>query len=150
MKKLFVKMKSYNSIGVFMEKFSLRKNVLQFAKEFYHTKPEHLWEKHPNYEVLRNSNSKKWFAIIMDVPKNKIGLEGEDIIDILNLKADPVMAGTFMNSSGILPGYHMNKAHWITVLLDGTVPIDVVELLISSSYELTKKEKVRDVFFSKL
>lgn len=124
-----------------MEKISLRQNVLQFAKEFYNTEPEHLWEKYPNYEVFRNISSRKWFAIIMDVQKNKVGFEGEDMIDILNLKADPIMSGAFMSNPGIMPGYHMNKTHWITVLLDGTVPIDVVELLMSSSYELTNKKK---------
>lgn len=48
---------------------------------------------------------------------------------ILDVKADPVTAGSFLLGEGILPGYHMQKGNWITVLLDGTVSMNIIELL---------------------
>lgn len=64
--------------------------------------------RYPKYVVLRHSNDKKWYAVIMNVLRNKLGLEGEEGVDILDVKADPIMAGSFLLEKGILPGYHMN------------------------------------------
>lgn len=57
----------------------------------------------------------------MDVPKNKIGLEGEERIDVLNIKCDPVMIGSLLMNDGYLPAYHMHKGRWISIILNGTV-----------------------------
>lgn len=126
-----------------MTNISFRSKVLELAAERYHTQPESLWAKYPQHVVLRHSDNRKWYALIMDVPRNKLGLEGEDSVDILDIKADPVMAGSFLLEEGILPGYHMNKGHWITVLLDGTVPMNTIELLLDVSFSLTGKKKTR-------
>lgn len=55
----------------------------------------------------------------------------------INLKCDPV-DGEFLRSqySSIIPGYHMNKKHWITVILDGDVPEEMLFSLIDQSYDL--------------
>lgn len=124
-----------------MEKISYRSRVLKIAAERYHTEPEHLWAKYPGYEVLRHTDNKKWYAVIMDVSRNKLGLDGVEYVDILDIKADPVMAGSFLDGEGILPGYHMHKGSWITVLLDGTVPMNTIELLLDMSFELTNGKK---------
>ena len=52
----------------------------------YGTKPEFLWEKYPDYAAFRRKDNEKWFAIIMDVPKNKLGLQENDILDVVNFK----------------------------------------------------------------
>lgn len=124
-----------------MESISLRNKVLKTALERYHTKPEYLWAKTPTAAVLRHEENQKWYALIMDVQKNKLGLEGEECVDILNVKADPVMAASFLLEDGILPAYHMNKKHWMTILLDGTVPMKTIELLLDVSFELTQGKK---------
>lgn len=126
-----------------MKNTSFRNKVLKLAAERYHTEPEHLWTKYPGYEVLRHTDNKKWYAIIMNVPKNKLGLDGNEYIDILDIKADPVMAGSFLLEEGILPGYHMHKGNWITVLLDGTVPMNTIEFLLDVSFELTGKKNTK-------
>ncbi|MGD0054165.1 MAG: MmcQ/YjbR family DNA-binding protein [Acidimicrobiales bacterium] len=55
----------------------------------------------------------------------------------VNLKCDPDYASYLVQQyDGIVPGYHMNKRHWITVTLADTVPWDVVEELIHVSYDL--------------
>jgi predicted DNA-binding protein (MmcQ/YjbR family) len=56
-----------------------------------------------------------------------------------NAKCDPEKALQLRESyNGILPGYHMNKKHWNTVLLDGTLPPQLVRELIDHSYELVR------------
>ncbi len=47
--------------------------------------------------------------------------------------------GSFRMEPGIFPGWHMNKAHWLTVTLDGTVDDEKIKFLVDMSYELTKK-----------
>lgn len=126
-----------------MENISFKDKVLKMAAEQYHTEPEHLWAKYPGHQVLRHTDNKKWYALIMDIPRNRLGLDGEENVDILNVKADPVVMGTFLSKEGILPGYHMHKGSWITVLLDGTVPIDTIELLLDVSFGLTEGKKTK-------
>ena len=47
--------------------------------------------------------------------------------------------GSFRMEPGIFPGWHMNKAHWLTVALDGNVDDEKIQFLVDMSYELTKK-----------
>lgn len=124
-----------------MKNTTFRTQILEAAAKQYHTEPEHLWAKYPEYVVLRNSNNKKWYALIMNVPRSKLGLEGEEYVDILNVKADPIMAGSFLLGEGIMPGYHMHKGTWITILLDGTVSMNTIELLLDTSFKLTSGKK---------
>lgn len=124
-----------------MNPASLRDQVLALAAEQYHTQPEHLWAKYPDHAVLRHTNNRKWYALLMDIPRSKLGLNGTEHVEILNVKADPIMAGSFLLQDGILPGYHMNKGHWITILLDGTVPMNTIKLLLDISFTLTDKKK---------
>jgi predicted DNA-binding protein (MmcQ/YjbR family) len=56
-----------------------------------------------------------------------------------NAKCDPEKALQLREMyDGIVPGYHMNKKHWNTVLLDGTLPPQLVRELIDHSYELVR------------
>lgn len=123
---------------------SYRQDVLTFALEQYGTEPEFLWASYPDYAVLRHRNG-KWYGIIMNVLQEKLGLSGKDWVDILNVKCEPDMIGSFRQRAGILPAYHMNRTHWLTVLLDGPVDRETICLLLTMSYDLiergTKKRK---------
>lgn len=119
------------------KKKQLREAVLKYALEQYGTSPEYTFESEPNFAVLRHTAGRKWYGLIMDVPKNKLGLSGEEKVDILNVKCDPAVNGSMCLNAGIYPGYHMNKQHWLSVLLDGTVEMSMIEMLIDTSYELT-------------
>lgn len=115
-----------------------RNDVLKYVYEKYGTKSEHLWAKFPTYEVLRQSNNSKWYAALLDVQRNKVGLEGDEMVDILDLKCEPDMVVALAVQEGFAPAYHMNKKHWITVILDGTVQDEVIYNLIDLSYEITE------------
>ena len=77
----------------------------------------------------------------MNIPQRHLGLEGEEYIDILDVKCDPILIGSLLSNKGYFPGYHMNKANWITLLLDGSVLKGDIFNLIDLSYELTANKK---------
>lgn len=116
-----------------------RNDVLNYAYETYGTKSEHLWQKYPTYEVFRHKKNSKWYGIIMDIPKRKVGLDSDEPIDILVIKCQPEIIASLVGQKGFAPAYHMNKTHWITILLDGTLKDDEIYNLLDMSYEMTNK-----------
>ena len=105
----------------------------------YSTQGGHLFAKYPSFLVFRHNGNRKWFAVIMDIPRKNLGLSGEGEISVVNLKCDTRLIGSFREEPGIFPGWHMNKAHWLSVALDGTVEDEKIRVLVDMSYELTKK-----------
>ena len=111
-------------------------------RETYGVEPEFLWAKTPNNAVFRHPDNKKWFAVLlMAIQKNKLGLAGEGSIDILDLKCPPQLVTSLQSDGRCLPGYHMNKEHWIGVPLDGRLPPEELFTLISMSYDITKAKR---------
>ena len=117
-------------------KFADRAAVLLFAAEQYGTAPEYPWAKSPESAVLRCGNG-KWYGLVMPVKRDRLGLPEDSVSDVLNVKCDPLMLGSVLMQQGFFPAYHMNKSHWLSVLLDGTVPLDRVTAAIRMSYALT-------------
>ena len=101
----------------------------------YGSMPEYLWSKLSDSAVLQHKNG-KWYAVIMTVEKSKLGLEGNDLVDIMDVKCDPEMTSMIIQTYGFLPGYHMNKQHWITILLDGSVSEAKILDFLDMSYDL--------------
>ena len=104
----------------------------------YESTGEYLFAKSPSFEVFRHTKGRKWFAVIMDIPRKYLGLTEAGEISVVNLKCDPRLADSFRREPGIYPSWHINKTHWITVALDGTVSDDRLEFLLHTSFELTK------------
>ena len=111
----------------------MREKVLKWAQDTYGTLPESLWAKTPEDVVLRHESNKKWYAILMKVRRS----ESDDIVDIINVKCDTLQIDLLSQQQGFYHGYHMNKNHWLTILLDGTVPLEAVCGLIEQSFEMT-------------
>ncbi len=118
-----------------------RKNLDKYISESYGAAAEFPWVSAPSYAVYRHESNQKWFAVVMNIPKSKLGLESDDIVNVVNLKNDPIMIGSLQKDDGIFPAYHMNKSYWITVLLDGTVEDDKLKWLLDISFQLTSKSK---------
>ena len=114
-----------------------RDDLRQFVLNSYGAEPDHPWLNHPRFEVFRHGNNQKWFALVMDIPKSKLGLQSTGMVDVVNLKCDSILVGSLRGDAGIFPAYHMSKANWITVALDGSVPGEKLKLLLDLSYELT-------------
>ena len=114
-----------------------RQELTTYLTDTYGTTGEHLFARYPNFLVFRHTGNKKWFAVLMDIPRKNLGLTGEGEISIVNLKCDTRLIGSFRMEPGIFPGWHMNKAHWLTVALDGTVDGEKIRFLVDMSCELT-------------
>jgi predicted DNA-binding protein (MmcQ/YjbR family) len=82
----------------------------------------------------------KMFALMAHEPR-----EGEPLT--INLKCDPALAEILRSTyTAIRPGYHMDKRHWNTVTIDGSIPDDEIYRMIDDSYALvvaglTRKER---------
>jgi len=87
--------------------------------------------------VFRHKSSGKWFALVMRISRSKLGLEHDAPCSVVNLKCGPIMSAIFREQPGVFRAYHMNKEHWISVLLDGTVPKQELIQMIQLSYDLT-------------
>ncbi|WP_199884134.1 MmcQ/YjbR family DNA-binding protein [Anaerosinus massiliensis] len=118
-----------------------RKDIFSYVKYKFNTTPIYKWMKQPNYAVLQHEVSGKWYGLIMNIPKSKIGLGEEEMIDILNVKCDPDMREFLRNEEGILPAYHMNKEHWLSIVLESSFPKNEIYNLIDISYKLTQGSK---------
>jgi len=116
-----------------------RPELTAYLTDAYSAAGEHLFTRYPSFRVFRHRGNQKWFAVIMDIPRKNLGLSGDDEISVVNLKCDTRLIGAFRKEPGIYPGWHMNKAHWLTISLDGTVEDEKLKFLVDMSYELTKK-----------
>ena len=116
-----------------------RQELTAYLTDNYSSVGEHLFAKYPSFLVFRHNGNRKWFAVIMDIPRKNLKLPGDGEISVVNLKCDTRLIGSFREEPGIFPGWHMNKAHWLSVALDGSVEDEKIQFLVDMSFELTKK-----------
>ena len=116
----------------------MNKTELQkYIAEAYSTAPDFPWESTPDAAVYRHENNRKWFALVMTIPKTRLGIRSDGMIDIVNLKCDPLLVGSLRSEPGVFPAYHMNKDKWISVALDGSADDEQIKTLLDMSFELT-------------
>ena len=114
-----------------------RKDFLKYCLDIYGTSPDYPFNEDFETAVLRHTDNRKWYAIVMRVPRRKFGFDSDEVIDVVNLKLPTEMFGSFGTTDGVYPAYHMNKLHWISVLLSDA-PDDIVGFLVNVSFEATK------------
>lgn len=107
-----------------------RKGLEQLIFDTYSVEPDYPWMDTPESAVFRHAANRKWFALVTTVPKSKLGLPGQQPVDIVNLKCDPILIGSLRAEPGFYPAYHMNKENWITAALDGSAPEDKLRLVL--------------------
>lgn len=127
----------------------MRQELFSYIKNKYNTDPEYPWRKYDTNAVFRHADNQKWFALVMDVQRNKLGVSGEGYVTVMNLKIDDIFfRDMIIREEGIMPAYHMNKLHWITVFLDGTVPQAKIYDLLDISYMATASVKKKEIIRS--
>ena len=114
--------------------------VFALAKERFGTEPEYPWAD-SDAAVLRRGDTKKWYAVFLNVAGEKLGLTGRGVLRVVNLHADPGKVPELLLKPGHFPAFHMNKKSWVTLLLDGSVPMEDLAEELSESYRLGGKEK---------
>ena len=114
---------------------SLREDVFQYVRKKYKSEIEYLWLRDPNSAVFRHRDNQKWYGIVMKIPRSKLGLNTDELVDVLNVKLDsPLLADLLTREAGFFPGYHMNHSNWVSILLDASVPLDEVCAWIDRSF----------------
>lgn len=117
---------------------SLREKVFSYVQSKYGSDIEYLWRRYPNYAVFRHKDNLKWYGLVMDVPEHKLGLRGSDIVDILNVKTDSTqLADMLRQREGCFASFHTAGPKWVSIILDGTVPLEEICGWIDMSYEET-------------
>ncbi len=115
-----------------------KEDIIQFAAALPGAVCDYPFREERDIAVLRHADNQKWFAVLLAAPKARIGKEGKGSETVLDVKCPPDLLPMLCNTyAGILPGYHMNKKHWITVRLDGSVPDEEIEKLVRLSYDIT-------------
>lgn len=123
---------------------SFREQLFAHIRKKYKAVPEYLWMRYPNCVVFRHSDNRKWFALMMDVPERKLGMERGEIADILNVKVnDPLLADLLVRQEGFFRGYHISRGNWISILLDGTVALEEICRWLEESYMATASKETR-------
>lgn len=117
------------------------KRIFDYIKKQYKTNPEYLWKKYPDYAVFRNSNSGKWFGIVMNVSGTKIGLDKNEY-EVLDVKVDNNSLEELYKINGIVPAYHMNKDSWISIILNDVLDDEIIYSLIDYSYTQMEESDV--------
>ena len=105
----------------------------------YGTSPDYPFDDWMESAVFRHADNKKWYAIFLRVSRRKFGFDSDETVDVVNLKLPTEMFGSLGAADGVYPAYHLNKLHWISVLLPDA-PNDVVRFLLNASYEATKSK----------
>ena len=113
-----------------------REEALSYGLSFpdtYQEAPFH----DPNWQLVRVKKSKKAFLWTYE----------KDGYINLNLKVDPQWRDLWRKTyKSVLPAYHQNKEHWNTVVLDGSIPDDVIKRMIAESYDLVTDSPTKRIY----
>lgn len=122
---------------------SQRERITQYIQDTYGTQAEYLWVDSPGNAIFRHPASKKWYAALMRVLPEKLGLAGEESLDVMDIKCSTIMIGSLLSTKGFLPAYHMNKNHWISIILDDSLPDVQITPLLELSYDSVAPKRRR-------
>ena len=119
-----------------------RQEFMEYCLQTYGTSPNYPFGDWMQSAVLRHAENSKWYAIVMRISRRKLGINSDEVIDVVNLKLPTEMFGSFGAADGVYPAYHMNKTHWISVILADAEP-KTVHFLTHASFEATKAKTKR-------
>ncbi|MDE6730603.1 MAG: MmcQ/YjbR family DNA-binding protein [Oscillospiraceae bacterium] len=115
------------------------KQILAYVRETYGDELEFLWKKFDDNAILRRKDSQKWYAVLMTIAKRKLGMDSDQTVEIIDLRIQPEQIESLIDDQNYFPGWHMNKKHWYTIILDHSVPTEELCRRIDESYLLAKK-----------
>ena len=112
---------------------------LKHCLETFGTSADHPFNEDFETAVLRHNGNRKWYAIVMKVSRRKFGLDSDERVDVVNLKLPFVLLGSYDPEDGVYPAYHMNKNHWVSVLLPDAKD-ELIKYLVNVSFDVTKQK----------
>ena len=120
------------------ESKDLKDDYIAWIKTQFGAEPDYPWPDTPDYCVFRCPNE-KWFALLMKIKYRQLGLTGDEEVWVVNMKADQAEIPNLIDKKSIFPAWHMNKKHWITILLTAATDFEKLCGLTQKSYELVCK-----------
>lgn len=124
-----------SDVDVFKSKQTIA--IINYVKAKYDNDLEFLWKKSPKNAIWRNQNNRKWYGAVLVISKDKLKIESNEMVEILDLRYKKNDIKNIIDNYKIFPGYHMNKDNWITIILDGRVELEEIYQLIDNSYQLS-------------
>lgn len=112
--------------------------LISYVRTQYDTELEYLWEKFPNNAIWRRKDNAKWYGALLTIPESKLGIKSNREIEILDFRILPEQIDKLVDNRHYFLGYHMNKKHWLTARLDGTVSLKELFSRIDESYNLAQ------------
>ena len=135
--------------------------LFEYVAATYGAAPEYLWARFPGAFVFRHRENRKWFCVGMEVERAKLGLPVEgsaasdyeddksdgtstafgvssDKVLLIDVKTGPIVGGSYLGQPGIVKAWHMNKNHWLGILLDGSASEQTVKELLDISFCMTR------------
>ncbi len=119
-----------------------RQQLFEYCLEAFDVRPDYPFDDFLGTAVLRHATTRKWFALVMKVSKAKLGIDSTEQAEILNLKLPTEMMSSFGAPDGVYPAYHMNKVHWVSLLIEQATD-ETVQFLLNVSHTLTKSAPKR-------
>lgn len=126
----------------------MRHKVIEYIRSKYGVEYEQPWMKDPDNITFKAYND-KWFALILPVKKKQLisgCQDGDEVIDVLNVKAPEDYILFITGTKGYFPAYHMNKRHWLSIMLDGTVNFDEVKASVDESYRIVTDSPTQRIY----
>lgn len=121
---------------------TIREQIFSYVRKKYNTQPDYPWERFPDYAVFRHKDNNKWYGLVMNIPRDKLGLPESERADILNVKLDdPFFVDMLIQQDGYFKGYHIRGGNWVSILLDGTVPFEEICGMLDKSYLVTASKQ---------
>lgn len=112
--------------------------LIDYVREKYGDELEYLWKKISDNAVWRRNDSKKWYGVLLTVSRRKLGIQSDEIVEIVDLRGKPEEIENLIDNNQYYLGWHMNKKHWYTIILDDSVPMEEICRRVDESYLLAK------------
>ena len=120
---------------------SMLADLTDVIRSLYGDEPQYLFERDNETAVWRRKDNGRWYGVAMPLSKRKLGLPSDEVVQTLLLHVDPDELDRIVDGRVYFRGYHMNKKHWMTVCLDGSVGLEELTERIATSYALGAKGK---------
>lgn len=121
--------------------FPQTERVIDYVRQKYGDELEFLWEKFDDNAIFRRKDSQKWYGAVLTTSRKKLGLKTDELVEIIDLRISPEKMESLLKNGAYYPGWHMNKKHWFSVILDGSVSDEELFARIDESYALAGKNK---------
>ena len=87
-----------------------KRQFLEYCLHTYGTSPDYPFDEDFETAVLRHSDNRKWYAIVMRVSRRKFGFDSDEVINVVNLKLPTEMFGSFNAADGVYPACRWHRS----------------------------------------